>query len=212
MLLVPQSAAATWRVVCAIVCPCFPLGCVFPWFFVLLCYYFFFLFFTFFSPSSFFSSVRHIARGGGTGGEQFYFYCFYFFYIFHFVFFAFLLFALFPFVSLYHRMCISCLSYLLKLYDDMTLHCPLLLWFMYNCYVTTYYLWGVALWPKNLSLLRLKNRHGHWLCWISTGRKNGWMWRTHTHLWLRCLSDARPELRIFFDYSAKTLKLKTKTL
>ena len=26
----------------------------------------------------------------------------------------------------------------------------------------------------------LKNRHGHWLCWMSTGRNNGWMWRTHT--------------------------------
>ena len=26
---------------------------------------------------------------------------------------------------------------------------------------------------------RRKNRHGHWMCWMSTGRKNGLMW-THT--------------------------------
>ena len=26
----------------------------------------------------------------------------------------------------------------------------------------------------------MKNRHGHWVCWMSTGRKNGLMWRTRT--------------------------------
>ena len=34
---------------------------------------------------------------------------------------------------------------------------------------------------KLVYLLGLKNRHGHWLWWMSTGRKNGLMWRTHTH-------------------------------
>ena len=24
------------------------------------------------------------------------------------------------------------------------------------------------------------NQHGHWVCWMSTSRKNGLMWRTHT--------------------------------
>ena len=34
-----------------------------------------------------------------------------------------------------------------------------------------------------VSLLGLKNRHGHghWLCWMSTGRKSALMLRTHTH-------------------------------
>ena len=44
-------------------------------------------------------------------------------------------------------------------------------------YVATKYLCGVALWPQNLYisllLIGLKNRHGHCLCWMSTGRKNG---------------------------------------
>ena len=31
-----------------------------------------------------------------------------------------------------------------------------------------------------ISLHRRKNRHGHWVCFMSTGRKNGFMWRTHT--------------------------------
>ena len=29
-----------------------------------------------------------------------------------------------------------------------------------------------------LLILELKNRHGHWLCWMSTCRKNGLWWRT----------------------------------
>ena len=59
----------------------------------------------------------------------------------------------------------------------MALHCPL------QCLLHT--------WQRNISvtqlsttelvsLLGLKNRHGHWLGWMSTGRKNGLMWRTHT--------------------------------
>ena len=33
-----------------------------------------------------------------------------------------------------------------------------------------------------ISLHRRKNRHGHWLCWMSTGRKNGLMRKTqNTH-------------------------------
>ena len=38
----------------------------------------------------------------------------------------------------------------------------------------------VVVWPQSLCLARMKNRHGHWLCWMSTSRKNGLMWRTHT--------------------------------
>ena len=38
----------------------------------------------------------------------------------------------------------------------------------------------VVLWPQSLYISRRKNRHGHWVCWTSTGRKNGFMWRTHT--------------------------------
>ena len=36
--------------------------------------------------------------------------------------------------------------------------------------------------PQNFYLSRiwLKNRHGHWLCCMSAGRKNVFMWRTHT--------------------------------
>ena len=35
-----------------------------------------------------------------------------------------------------------------------------------------------------ISLLMLsKNRHRHWLCMISTGRKIGWTWTTHTRIW-----------------------------
>ena len=28
---------------------------------------------------------------------------------------------------------------------------------------------------------RTKNRHGHWVCWMSTGKRYGLTWRTHTH-------------------------------
>ena len=38
----------------------------------------------------------------------------------------------------------------------------------------------VVLWPQSLYLSSRKNRHGHWVCCTSTGRKNGWMWRTYT--------------------------------
>ena len=40
----------------------------------------------------------------------------------------------------------------------------------------------VVLWPKSLFLSRMKNQRGHWVCWMSTSRENGVMWRTH-----RCL-------------------------
>ena len=33
-----------------------------------------------------------------------------------------------------------------------------------------------------ISIHRRKNRHGHWVCCMSTGSKNGLMWRTNTHL------------------------------
>ena len=40
----------------------------------------------------------------------------------------------------------------------------------------------LCLWPQTLYLSRRKNRHGHWVCWMSTGRRNGLTWGTHTHL------------------------------
>ena len=33
----------------------------------------------------------------------------------------------------------------------------------------------------SLYLSWMKNQRGHWACWMSTSRKNGFMWRTHTH-------------------------------
>ena len=40
----------------------------------------------------------------------------------------------------------------------------------------------VVLWPQSLlSIIRMKNQRGHWVCWMSTSRKNGIKWRTHTY-------------------------------
>ena len=41
----------------------------------------------------------------------------------------------------------------------------------------------VVLWPQSfyLSSNGRKNRHRHWVSWMSTGRKNGLIWRTHTN-------------------------------
>ena len=38
-----------------------------------------------------------------------------------------------------------------------------------------------VLWPQSLylSIISLKNRYGHRVCWMSKGRKNGSMWRAH---------------------------------
>ena len=38
----------------------------------------------------------------------------------------------------------------------------------------------VVLWPQSLYLSRMKNQRGHWVCWMSTSRKDSLMWRTHT--------------------------------
>ena len=62
-------------------------------------------------------------------------------------------------------------------YDDMTLHCPLL------CLLHTWQRTPVVSpWRSvvitelvSLLLILLKNRQGHWLCWMSTGKKNGLM-------------------------------------
>ena len=34
-------------------------------------------------------------------------------------------------------------------------------------------LWRSFVTTELASLLGLKNRYGHWLCWMSTGKKNG---------------------------------------
>ena len=39
----------------------------------------------------------------------------------------------------------------------------------------------VVLWPQSLYLSRMKNQEGHWVCWMSTSRKNGLMWTTHAY-------------------------------
>ena len=36
-------------------------------------------------------------------------------------------------------------------------------------------------WAETLYHSRRENRRGYWVCWVSTGRKNGLMWRTCTH-------------------------------
>ena len=92
-------------------------------------------------------------------------------------------------------------------YDDMALHCPLL------TVLTAYQVRGNvvsllwrSLWPQSLFLfylIGLKNRHGHWLCWMSTGRKNGLMWRTHTY--------DRHDIHILWNRETIGNKEKTKT-
>ena len=37
-----------------------------------------------------------------------------------------------------------------------------------------------VLWLQSLYLSRMKNQHGHWVCWMTTSRKNGWC-EEHTH-------------------------------
>lgn len=49
---------------------------------------------------------------------------------------------------------------------------PLLL---YSRYINIDVLVSVELLP-----LKMKNRHGHWICWVSTGADNHLMRRTHT--------------------------------
>ena len=36
--------------------------------------------------------------------------------------------------------------------------------------------------PQSLYLSRMKNQRGHWVCWMSTSRKNGLIRRTHNTL------------------------------
>ena len=45
----------------------------------------------------------------------------------------------------------------------------------------TKYFCVVALWPQSLYLSRIKNHHGHGVCWVSTDRKKGLTWN-HTHI------------------------------
>ena len=62
-------------------------------------------------------------------------------------------------------------------YDGMPLQC-LLYSLHYNVPGSISVSWFC---DHSLYLSRKKNRHGHWVCWMSTGWKNGLMWRTHTH-------------------------------
>ena len=87
---------------------------------------------------------------------------------------------LFPFVSLFHRMCMSCLSYLsIVWWHDIALPTVVLTACLVRGYVVSLRRSFVT--TEVVYRLGLKNRHGHCLCWMSTGRKNGLMCRTHTH-------------------------------
>ena len=65
-------------------------------------------------------------------------------------------------------------------YDDTSLYYLLCLLY-YN--VVSLVSWFS--WPQSLYLSRRKDRHGQWVCWMSTGRKNGLMCRTHTRTYTK---------------------------
>ena len=57
---------------------------------------------------------------------------------------------------------------------------PLLRCLLSRCCIAMWYLYVVVLRLQSLYLSRTKNHHEHWVCWMSTSRKNGFMRRTHT--------------------------------
>ena len=75
------------------------------------------------------------------------------------------------FFFFYCLVCFFCLS------RSSPCHC-----IVYSAYcITMWYLCVVVLWPQSSYLPRRKNRHGHWVCWMSMGRKTGFlMWITNT--------------------------------
>ena len=110
MLLVPQIAASTWRVVCALVCLLFsPVFCLFL---VFLCLQAVMFFFFFLLQLLIFKCLPHPLRGGH---DSLFLLLFLFNSFFRFVFVVFFssVFALFSFVSLFDRLCVfvSCLWY-----------------------------------------------------------------------------------------------------
>ena len=137
---------------------CFGLPVIFPWFLVFLCLQVVVFFFFYFS-TLLFSSVCRIACAWGTTV------CF--FILFPFFFFSSgwslcLLFCLclFPFVSIFHRMRMSCMSYPVWLHD-IALPTVRTVYLVHGNVVS---LWRSFVITELISPLRLKNRHGHWLC------------------------------------------------
>ena len=68
---------------------------------------------------------------------------------------------------------------------------------------------------------RRKNRHGHWVCRMSTGRKNGLMWRIHTlnYFYFSMLCDLRyvrlsvlPQLQQSLLFSVGSMESAVRTL
>ena len=57
--------------------------------------------------------------------------------------------------------------------------------------INTSLVWRGFVTTARISLLGLKNRHGHYLCWMSTGRNNGLMSTTHTAVYTSSTSMAR---------------------
>ena len=159
MLLVPQTAATTWRVPInsALVCLLFSLG---SWSYSVYkewCFFFFFFF-----SSSFFSSVCHIPCGQGGGGTTV---CFFQFFIilFRLVFFDFVFFLCFlSFLYFIGCVCRACRIQ----YDGMALHSPLCLLHTWQRSIrgTVVSLWRSFVTTELVYLLGLRNRHEHWLC------------------------------------------------
>ena len=83
-----------------------------------------------------------------------------------------LLFYLFSFLS--DRMCMPWLPYSARLYGIA----------LSTLLTTSQCIISVAYFCEHRACTSLgpKNRHAQWVCWMSTGRNNGLMWRTHTHL------------------------------
>ena len=59
----------------------------------------------------------------------------------------------------------------------------------------------VVLWTELVS--RMENQRGHWVCWMSTSRKKGLIWRTHT--WTRLFIHRR--CRVCFHISLSSVLL-----
>ena len=103
MLLVPQTAAATWRVLCALVCLLFPLVLSLTLFQVVVVLFFLFFFF----QLVLFKCLSHSLRGGTTVCYFYLFiFCFFLLFLFRFVFFVFVFVFVSFRVSISYNVCV----------------------------------------------------------------------------------------------------------
>ena len=139
-----------------------------------------FLFFSFFFPARSFSGVGHLACLRGAGHDRF-----------------FLLFSSRIFLFLIRLLCFCFLfgcyvafafSISYNVYVVPVVSSILTWHFIAHCCAYSNVIRGNVVFQRCrfvttelASLLRLRNRHGPWLCWMSTGRKNGLMGRTHIY-------------------------------